>query len=81
MSIGGSRDILGRRVVDERGRHVARVVGIVHHWDGHTSALLRSGPWSQRRTHLVSLDSAVIADTGVDLRPPERTLRVMTIAR
>jgi PRC-barrel domain len=81
MSAGRSRDILGRRVVDERGRHVGRVVGVVHHGDGHTSALLRSGPWPRWRTRLVVLDSGVIADTEVHPRPPERALRVLTITR
>jgi hypothetical protein len=67
MRVHSSRDVVGRWVVDERGRVLGQVVGIVHHWDGQTSALLHSGSLLSGTGRLVSLDGAVIVDDLVHL--------------
>jgi hypothetical protein len=78
MRVDGFREVLGRRVVDEHDHRLGRVVGIVHHWDGRTSALVQRGPWPMRNARLVSLDSAVVIDHLVHLRSPKPPLSVLT---
>ena len=67
MRVDSSEDIAGLWVFDERGRVLGEVIGIVHHWDGRTSALLHSGDLRSGTGRLVSLDGAAVVDGSVHL--------------
>jgi hypothetical protein len=65
------RRYIGRRVVDERGHPLGRVVGITHHGDGSASALVSGGPWPWSAGLQVRLDGAPPVD---DLVQPRRAV-------
>jgi hypothetical protein len=60
--------LIGRMVVDQDGRHLGRIVGITHHWDGGASALVSGGRWPWSDGRHVSLDDALLIDHDVHLR-------------
>jgi hypothetical protein len=68
MSAEELHGLIGRRVVDEEGRHLGEIVGITHHWDGGASALVSSGRWPWSDGLHVSLDSARLVDGDAHLR-------------
>jgi ribosomal 30S subunit maturation factor RimM len=63
-----SHDLAGRWVLDERGRPLGEVVGIVHHPNGRNSLLVHSGPWRGGVGMLVPIESGVLVegDVGVE---------------
>jgi hypothetical protein len=68
MSAEELHRLIGRRVVDEDGRNLGRIVGITHHGDGGTSALVSGGRWPWSDGRHVSLDNALLIDHDVQLR-------------
>ena len=60
-------DMVGLWVFDEGGRVLGEVIGIVHHANGETSALLHSGAVQSHTGRMVSLDAATIVDGAVHL--------------
>jgi PRC-barrel domain protein len=74
MRVESARDVVGLWVFDEHGRVLGEVVGIVHHWDGRTSALLDGGGYHSGTGRLISLEGAVVVDHRVYLRGPSATL-------
>jgi hypothetical protein len=68
MSAEGLHGLIGRRVVDDEGRHLGEIVGITHHWDGGASALVSGGRWPWSDGLHVSLGNALLIDDDVHLR-------------
>jgi hypothetical protein len=68
MSVEQLHGLIGRRIVDEDGRHLGEIVGITHHWDGGASALVSAGRWPWSDGLHVGLDGAVLIDDDVHLR-------------
>jgi hypothetical protein len=69
-----ARSVVGLWVFDEGGRVLGEVVGIVHHWDGRTSALLDGGNCLSRTGRVVSLEGAAVVDDCMHLHCPTVTL-------
>lgn len=70
MSEYSARDLAGRWVLDERGRPLGQLVGVVHHWNGRNSLLVECGSGRSRSGMMVSPDRAIIVGRDVHLRPP-----------
>jgi hypothetical protein len=68
MSAEQLHQLVGRRIVEEDGRPLGRIVGITHHWDGRASALVSGGRWPWSDGFLLDLDGAVLVDDDVHLR-------------
>ncbi len=80
MSIEQLRRYIGRRVVDEGGHQVGRIIGITHHDDGGASALVSCGPWPWSDGLHIDLDGARLVEGDVRVQhasalPPAPTGR------
>jgi hypothetical protein len=71
MSECSADELAGRWVLDERGRPLGEVVGVVHHWNGRTSLLVHGGSWRSGVGMMVPVESAVFAGVDVHLDRPQ----------
>ena len=74
MRAEDARATLGRWCLDERGRPLGEVVGIVHHPDGRTSLLVHGGSLWSGLGMMIAPEDAVLADDELHLtgRPQPR---------